>query len=102
MTEISKCKFEAGRLYLFTVDQKQYRTDADALYGVYDSHNGNRIILETCSRDMLNFHYYTPLPQRFGYAREADASEYRDFFFNAGWDAAFIEINRKKSYRKRK
>lgn len=103
MKEISKCKFKNGRLYLFTVDRKQapqirHLIDADALYGVYSSHDENGIILEICSHDMLNFRCYTPLPQRFGYVREGHASEYRDFFFNAGWNAAFVEINRKGSY----
>lgn len=99
MKEISKFKFQNGRLYLFTVDRKQspqirHLIDADALYGVYNSRHDNDIVLEICSHDMLNFCFYATLPQRFEYVREGHASEYRDFFFNAGWNAAFVEINR--------
>lgn len=102
MKEISKFKFQNGRLYLFTVDRRQsphirHLIDADALYGVYSSHDNNDIVLEICSHDMLNFYFYLTLPRRFGYVREGHASEYRDFFFNAGWNAAFVEINKKGS-----
>lgn len=100
MKEISKFKFQNGRLYLFTVDRRQspqicHLIDADALYGVYYSRSDNDIVLEICSHDMLSFGCYITLPRRFGYVREGHASEYRDFFFNAGWNAAFVEINKK-------
>lgn len=103
MKAIVDFKFQAGRLYLFTVGRKHapqisHLIDADALYGVYNSHDDNDIILEICSHDMLNFYCYTALPQRFEYVREGHASEYRDFFFNAGWNAAFVEIVRTQRY----
>lgn len=105
MKAISDFKFQHGRLYLFTVDRKhspqiRHLIDADSLYGVYDSHDDNDIVLEICSHDMLNFCRYTSLPQRFEYVREGYASEYRDFFFNAGWNAAFVEINRERHSRR--
>lgn len=106
MKEISNFKFKNGRLYLFTVDRKQsphirHLIDSDALYGVYSSRDDKDIILEICSHDMLNFCCYTPLPHRFEYVREGHASEYRDFFFNAGWNAAFVEIGKTGSDRMR-
>lgn len=103
MKKIEGFPFESGRLYVFaarrgrSVSNVEHIADADVLYGIECGRRGGRITLEVCSCDMLHFDCFVDLPERFAYVREARADEYRDFFFNSGWQAAMSQLGRQKS-----
>lgn len=102
MKKIRNTELQNGRLYLLCSDNQpapldRSGTSADALYGVHDGLYEGTIFLEVCSRDFLYFDYYVALPEKYRYVREGSADEYRDFFFNFGWDSAMKTATRFKS-----
>lgn len=90
MDRICDVVFEPGMLYVFApnTDLSAGGSACKLLSGVYGHRDGAGIILEICSFDMLSFRRDVRLPSVYRSVRAATPAEYRDFFFNYGWDAA--------------
>ena len=90
MNSICDFIFEPGLLYVFEPDRKLLADGAICkdLSGVYGQCDSANIILEICSLDMLCFQSDMQLPAVYRSVRQATPAEYRDFFFNYGWESA--------------
>lgn len=90
MDSICDFIFEPGLLYVFEPDKTLLADGATCqdLSGVYGECDRASIILEICSLDMLSFQSDMRLPAIYRSVRLATPSEYRDFFFNYGWESA--------------
>ncbi|MBP3454814.1 MAG: hypothetical protein J6K38_00965 [Alistipes sp.] len=90
MDSICNFVFEPGVLYVFEPD-RELLADGEickGLSGVYGQYDDTNIILEICSIDMLCFQSDICLPSIYRTVRRATPAEYRDFFFNYGWESA--------------
>lgn len=91
MTDVRKCKFVAGDVYVFSVDRA---CSGGMLFGIFDRIAGDRIFLEAFSAPGggPSVGYDRILPPAYRFVREASCREIRDFCFNYGFDCGIRSL----------